>query len=84
MCDCCMYRKHILKVCCLLENKINSVIIICLLLFRLLAEMSSGVVLTGTGMWEKGKCNFSVKSMEVDQVKNELHSGSKFKMLYLW
>ena len=64
--------------------KANNVIIICLLLFRLLAEMTSGVVLTGTGMWEKGKCNFSVKFMEFDNVKNEWHSGSKFKMWYLW
>ena len=51
--------------------KANNVIIICLLLFRLLAEMTSGVVLTGTGMWEKGKCNFSVKFIDVYLVKNE-------------
>ena len=47
--------------------------------------MTSGVVLTGTGMWEKGiKCNFSVKFIEVGNVKNEWYSGSKFKMWYLW
>ena len=51
--------------------KVNNVIIICLLLFRLLAEMTSGDVLTGTGMWEKGKCNFSEKFIDVDHVKNE-------------
>jgi len=36
--------------------------------------MSSGVVLTGTGMWEKGQCNFSVKSVEVDHSKNEWYT----------
>lgn len=71
-----IYRRHLLKLCHL-ENK--SCYYHFLLLFRLLAEMSSGVVLTGTGMWEKGQCNFSVKSIEEDHVKNELYSDGKFK-----
>ena len=64
--------------------KTNNVVIICLLLFRLLAEMSSGVVLTGTAMWEKGLCNLSVKFTEVDHVKNEPHGGGLFDMSCLW
>ena len=55
LCYCCMYRRHLLSA---VTWKTNNVVIICCLLFRLLAEMSSGVVLAGTGMWEKGKCNF--------------------------